>query len=341
MPTRTKVKANSTIFQRLDAFCADRDEPMRNEGKRRFIASEEIHRQFIVDACSVRPLALSPSLAIHQFDYDSRTYFFTSGFDTLEVPPGLIEEELNGSFLTVFLAETEIRSSATPLEIRQVVEVGDMDDTTYIGHDYLYIASLFPAIRCFSVEQLDSTESENILLLFCLGDRRRSEHWINDDLALAIAKLTTVSASAIPFTSLCRAVLDTEPASLFLSLYRCLEGLYARERTTNLMAALGVNKPWIETAQLLETHLGWYPREGLSLELLLGNADATNLEAIVNSFGEIIAGDAKPATVATRHIYGLRNSLVHYRPFHQVKSLKDPDWARLCEAMTYLIVKVS
>src|ERR1700761_5210635 len=103
-------------------------------------------------------------------------------------------------------------------------------------------------------------------------------------MSAALSYIAVASSSAIPYELLCRAVLDIDPASLFLALYRCLEALYSREQTLALISKLGISRNWIEMAQLLEAHLGWYPREEASLEVLLQRANENTLRSVLLIF---------------------------------------------------------
>ncbi len=338
MASRGKVEANTSIFRRLDEYCASRGEPITNQGSKRFIETKKEDRDFLTDARKVQTLDLSPSLKISRFDHADRSFFVTAGYDLLEIPEGMQEEQLNGGVLTASLYEMELRPIVKPIEVREVVEVSDMGDSGYLGHDFLQLASLFPPIQILSTEPLVKGESANIFLLLCLSDRRRFDHWIDDHLAAALGKMASVSSNAIPYAVLCRAVLDFDPAALFLALYRSLEALYSREKTTGLMSGIGISMDWFQMAQQLELHLGWYPREDQSLEALFQSASETDLSKVLAALNEAPKEGNKPHVTAARRVYALRNALVHYRPFHQSFKFDDIEWCRLCEAMSSLVL---
>jgi hypothetical protein len=338
MPSRNKIAANASIFQRLDSYCVNRGEPVANEGAGRWIETGEQDREFLVYARLVQMLSLSPSLKIARFDYAKRSFFITAGFDLLETPEAMQEEDLSGGILTACLSEMALRPIAKPIEIRDVVEVGDVTLGGYFGHDPFQMASLFPSIQILSSELLVQDESANVFLLLCLSDRRRYDHWIDNELAAKITKMANISATAIPYEVLCRAVLDFDPAALFLALYRSQEALYSREKTMALISSLGISRSWLEMAQQLEFHLSWYPREEPSLEALFRSASLPDLARLLKALGEGLKEDNNIQAFAARRVYALRNALVHYRPFHQAYSFDKIDWNRLCEAMSSLVM---
>lgn len=342
MASRNKIEANKVIFEKLDSFCQARGTTISNAGIARWIETTEENRAFLIHAEAVNSLVLSPTLAIQRFDFEDRSYFVTAGFETVEDPEELIREDLNGSILTAFLSETDVRVTATPDEVRNVVEVGQLGEPEYNGHAFEQMASLFPNIQVYSTPRLVKEESEATFFLLCLADRRRVDHWIDEELANSLKSLASLTANAIPYRNLSRATLDIDPASLFLALYRTLESLYAREKTSILMTALAIKRrTWLDVAQSLEEHLGWYPREETSLENLLRHAKETTLESILTEFKLIKTEGMNLPAVTAKRIYALRNSLVHYRPFHQASPIPSLNWGRLCEAMISLVLEVS
>jgi len=337
MPSRQKIGANQSIFRRLEKYCNDRGEPISNAGTPKWIQTESKTRDFLVSARLVQKLDLSPSMKAARFDHEGRTYFTTSGLEILDPPIGLDPEELNGAILTTILSDLEIRPTARPIGIKEIVEYADKTQSDYQGHDSERIASLFPPIQVFSTELVEGEESGNVLFLLCLADRRVYDHWIDTNLADALRILATASATAVPYEILSRAVLDFDPADLYLALYRSLETLYAREKTLALKSELGIATDWVKLALLLETHLGWYPKEETSLEALLQHSNRSELLRLIGALGEKVTKGTNVPAFAARRIYALRNNLVHYRPFHRFQPTDTVDWCRLCETMANLV----
>ena len=338
MSSRNKVEANTKIFQRLDEYCVRREEPITNAGRARWVETSARLREFLVDARLVCLIDLSPSLKIARFDHKDKSYFATAGFDIPDVPQELQEEEVGGGELTAILSEMQLRPIAKPIEIRQIIEFADDRLEGYKGHDPISVATLFPPIKMFSSEKLEEDESSNVFLLLCLSDRRRSENWMEEGLATALHNLAKISATAIPYEVLCRAVLDFDPAVLFLALYRSLEALYSRDKMLALIEDLKVSVTWVDLAVKLEAHLAWYPREEPSLEALFQFAKEEDALAITQTLGIALNADSKTSAVAARGVYTLRNALVHYRPFHRSFPFRVTDWNRLCEAMISIAI---
>lgn len=338
--SRNKIDANASIFQTLDAYCADRGDPLSNAGQIRWVATRKEDREFLVYAKLVQQLPLSPTLKAASFDFRNQTYLITAGFDSPEPPEGFAQLDLSGGILTAFLYEAALRPSATTIEIREVIEVGDNRDRGYDGHDFAQIRSLYSSIQVFTRESQPDEDAKKSFLLLCLADRRRYDHWIDDGLARSLSGLITVNTTAIPFDVLCRAILDFDPSTMFLALYRSLEALYSREQTMSLKTAIGIPKSWVELAQELELHLGWHPREEPSLEAVLKSAQLDDLTSVLEALGVTTPVDGDLHRLVTRKIYTLRNNLVHYRQLQQSFSPQNIDWCRLCEAMNSIVMAV-
>jgi len=341
MPSRNMIEAISTVFGSLDGYCSNREEPLLNAGRPRWIQTEHSGRHFLKDAVLVSNLSFSASLKLARFDFSNRSFFFTSGFDFPEPPSILQPEDLDGGRLTAFLYEMKPSPIASPSEIRNVVEVADKVSTSdYGGHDFESVLGLFPKIRVFSTEGLSKDDSFKMFLLICLSDRRRIDQWIDEELAKTLSSVTELSPLAIPYETLCRSILDMDPSALFMALYRCLEALYAHSHTSKLMTDLAISKPWFEMAQMLEATLGWYPREEPSLEALLCHADLEDLEAVLAALEETLPEGSNLQTCVAKRIYRLRNAVVHYRPFQQQTFPRKVNWNRLCESMSVLVFGV-
>lgn len=338
MPSRSKIEANTIVFHLLDEYCSSHEEPLANEGAPRWISSTKAGRDFLIRATLVEHISFSASVKIARFDLSNRAYFITSGLNTTEPPIDVALEDLDGGILTSFLADLVPMPAALPSAVRDVVEVADkLSSPDYDGHDPDLICRLFPRIQVFSGVDLLPEETFKIFFLICLTDRRRVDQWIDQQLANALAAITELSPTSIPYEILCRALLDMDPAALFLALYRCLEALYAHSHAQALMSSIGIEKDWVEMAETLESTLGWYPREEPSLEALLTGANVEDLRCLANALNEPIPDGAKEASFVAKRIYRLRNALVHYRPFHRRVSTKTVDWNRSCEAMSHLV----
>jgi hypothetical protein len=342
MGSRNMIEAHARVFGSLDTFCLTHNDPIRNAGAARWTAaSGKVDKERLLFAELKSSLSFAASIKIGRFDHDETSFFCTVGLDLPEEVDFLVEEELGGGMLTVILSELAPLPVRSPLAIRDVVEAQDQASTPgYKGHASQLIAKLFPVIRCFSVQNLDEDETQRIFFLLCLSDTSRGTLWMNSRLRETLRLIAELSPIAIPYRTLCRSIFDTDPSAVFMALYRCLEALYAYSHTTKLMSRLGIQEPWSDVAQVLEETLSWRPREEPSLGTLLRYAVSDDLRAILAAMGDSISEEADVVNRATKRIYNLRNSLVHYRPFQQNFQLEAVNWNQLCEATALLVLHV-
>jgi hypothetical protein len=340
MPTRNMIEANKSVFGNLDDFCAIRSDPIRNAGKPRWIATSSNDKEFLKSARTLAHLSLSPNIRLAHYRFNDLSYVVVSGLEISDPPRGFVQEELGGGALTLFLAEEFPSPSGTTAQIRDVVEADDLAiNPNFGGFEALQIASLFPAVQVFSTAQLEPEESYKAFFLLALCSRPvlhlRDEQFVN-----TIRGLAELSSQAIPYETLCRSVLDSDPSSIFLALYRCLEALYMHSHSQRLKTRLSLNLPWVELARTLEEILDWRPREEPSLAAILAYAKVENLVRTAESFNERIPEDASPNGFVAKRIYVLRNSAVHYRPFQQSAAKEDVDWGRISESLAIVIFDI-
>lgn len=339
--TRNRTEANRRIFSFFDSYCRSQDSAsvIDNEGAPRWIKTEEedrCDRGFLTESICLREIAFSPRRVVSIFDFDNGTYFFVVGFQWAESNDLVGEVALTGGMLSALLCETPIRPIASISEIRNIV--GGLDanqDSDYEGHDKEDIKRLFPTINVFSAENIDELDHEKIVFSLCLDEVKNGDSWIGEELSDYLYGLCSLDVLNIPYKTLSRSIFDADESSLFLALYRCLEALYAYSAATALSGKLGLNQDWPEVAVALEDTLGWYPRESDSLTDLMKHAVSHDLNYMLTAVGQNpdeYSGENRHAGAA-RHIYKLRNSLVHYRPAHQHLDYQEIDWTLLCCAM--------
>lgn len=342
MSSRNMIEAHTRVFNSLDSYCLAQNDPIRNAGTARWITgSGQADKERLLYAELKSSLSFAASIKIARFEHAGAAIFCTIGLDLPDDIDFLQEEDVGGSMLALILSELAPLPIASTLEIRKFVEVEDKVSTPeYKGHAPQAIAQLFPPIRCFSIKNLTEDETQRVFFLLCLSENARSTLWMNSQLRETLQLVAELSPVAIPYQTLCRSIFDTDPSAVFMALYRCLEALYAYSHTTKLKNRLGIQEPWSDVAQVLEETLSWRPREEQSLGTLLRHAVADDLRTILVALGENNDEEGDIVNRATKKIYNLRNSLVHYRPFHQNFQMEKVNWNLLCEATALLVLHV-
>ena len=341
--SRHMITANSEIFAALDRFCAMRGIALQNAGKPRWIASEPKHRHFLINATVGESISFSAGRKLARFDLATKSFLCAIGFDQETLASGSLELDLDPALLTVALYELQPRPIGPVSNIRQIVEVSDKEaDPSYSGHSFEALASLFPSVRFFEAPFRTSEQTWSAFFRTCIDECEFGPSWIEAALADTLRSMCDLDAERIPYRVLCRSVFDGDPSSFFLAQYRCLEALYAYSSAEPLIKALGLKQSWGEVATVLEDKLGWHPREEGSLTKLLGFASELDLRSILGATSQaaVVQEEANLASRAAKRVYGLRNSIVHYRPAQHRLRTEAIDWVSICKAMAGIVVDV-
>lgn len=331
--TRNMIGANSNLFLHLDDICAGYEEPIRNAGRRRYISTNAGEKTFLINSILCERLDFSPARKLARFEYDKTSTFVTIGLDSPKLSRGS-EVDVHAGHLTVALSELKPKPKASALQIRDIVEAGDMDDVDYQGHEAGAIADLFPSVRAFDIEDLDPTECYRAFFQLCLSECIAGDVWLNKTLGDSLEALSDLGPTPLPYNTLCRSIFDSDPGALFLSLYRCLEAIYSYASATKVKDALNIETSWFDLAVVLEDRLGWHPHEESSLKSLFEYGTEHDFLNIMTALGEQGQHDAQ--TVA-RRVYRLRNSLVHFRPAQHLIDYSLINWNLLCEGLTGIV----
>ena len=340
--SRNIVHANQSIFAALDRYCAARGLVLKNSGKTRWIASEKLHRHFMANARATISIHFGPGRKLARFELSTKSYLCSVGFEPNQ---GLLRGaglDLDPALLTVALSELQPRPSASFNEVREIVEWADKEaDDKYQGHEHEQIASLFPPICVYTIEHGKDETIWNTFFNICIDKCELGSSWIEGRLAATLRSMCDLDQQRVPYRVLCRSIFDGDKSSFFLALYRCLEALYAYSSARSLAGALEINKPWEDVAAVLEDKLGWHPREEGSLTRIIKFATPIDLRTILETLGDSLPDNQELLVGrAAKAIYGLRNSIVHYRPAQHRVDMESFDWLRICEAMVGVVLDV-
>ena len=284
-----------------------------------------------------------PHRKLARLNISSRSYLCTIGFERNQGFLNQAELDLNAAFSTVALAELKPKPTASTAEIREVVEWSDkVNDPEYGGHDHERVVSLFPRVRIYGLEEAREGATWNVFFQACVDECDLGASWVEGKLAYTLRSMCGLDQDRIPYRVLCRSIFDGDKSSFFLALYRCLESLYAYSSSHSLARTLKLDVSWDEIARALEDNLGWHPREEDSLTRLTKFASAVDLREILSELSKLPPPDDFEALSvrASKAIYKLRNSIVHYRPAQHKIEMDAFNWEKICGAMVGIVVDV-
>jgi hypothetical protein len=171
--------------------------------------------------------------------------------------------------------------------------------------------------------------------MICAEECQQGGSWIESDLADVLVTLTDLNVPALPYSAICRSMFDSDPRSLFMALYRCIEATYAFESSRRVVDRLGLQLQWQALAAALEEEVGWHPQEASSLNVVLRHAVEDDLLDLCDCLSVDVGRDLQAS--AGRALYSLRNHIVHFRPGIASPAVQEIDWKQLCRVLVGIV----
>lgn len=181
------------------------------------------------------------------------------------------------------------------------------------------------------VPQVESALAQVALLS---SASRANSHHVSIETRMALAATISNSSPLIPFRGFSRAAFDSDPRTLFMALYRCLENLYAYARVSELVIELELESTWVQAAEMLARRIKWRPQEESSLgDVLTLCAQEAPIQQLFDALpGDVSSAPSQanlPRSTAAR-LYSVRNAIVHVRPGLIGIDEEVQHWDRLC-----------
>lgn len=341
--SRSAKVTQAAIFDRLTQYAADRGLPVPNG--ERYIFLEEDDYNTLVASRRLQYVRFGRHQAAALIEIKGGELLALAGFeaDELAQTRHTREVDVRPGLAVAMLDDLEVDPSAGPMSVLDVVAAASKSDPEYHGHELDRILGLYPRLRLLEIDS-DAAGTMHFhanVLTACARQGAHGNGWINVALAEELALLGEQRITGLPYEFLTRAVLDLNPTSLFLALYRCLEATYAYTKASELAQSLGLGKSWVEIARALGDTLSWYPRhdQALAAVLAMPTVAGDDLEALAVVLGRNLGADAISTRVAAG-VRELRNSLVHYGPTTRQVPVLNDDWNGLCIPLARVVGSV-
>ncbi|WP_223564813.1 hypothetical protein [Agrobacterium tumefaciens] len=333
------------IFQRLIDYAEAGGTTIMNADKGRYIKRESDHdAELMAKAEIIDRRTITRQMRAVMFEYEDRRYFAFFGFASiqdqlLQMPEGLRELDATPGLFAIAVTETGAMIRATPAEIREIVEGEYRGLKGYEGHDLFAIASLFPPVMFFEAD-VDYTYTANldrVLGAMVSATYVDGPFALSEDTLETVAALFTDGSEFIPFDNVLQGVLSISWSGFYVELYRCVEQLYPVPRLVDLIQQWSSTQSFGTLADLLQTSLGWRPREDESLIKLIAACPESVSNDLAAAFGILLNEKSSPSEIAGRQVYAMRNGLVHFRGNSAVGHLSDEKWNAVVKAMIALV----
>lgn len=324
--------ANSAVFERLAKFAGERDNPIPNPQAARWVHANSHADSVLKTAILHQSMSFGRFRHLAWLEVEDQHYVASVGFDCEVNDPSLAQLDDIQGFDLCLLSELPVQPRVSAIEVYDVVAANSRnDDPAYPGHDNESVTGLFPTIRVYlSTAPVSDELVWPSFLNICAEESRHGGSWIEEALASSLETLAKAYIERLPYQELCRSVLDLDPRSLFMSLYRCIEATYAHDQATKLKDHLTLDHSWNEIAAALENAMSWRPLEATSLNAVLNFAQEDDLREVCACLEVPLKENTNLASAAGKAIYQLRNRIVHYRPALVPLNFETTDWNRLC-----------
>lgn len=335
------------LFQRLMSHAEAGGTLIANAEKTRYIKRESDEDAELMAKADVKKRrVITRQMRAVMFEYKTRRYFAFFGFsatqaEPLRLPDGLTQIDSKPSLLAIAITETDAMPRATPSEIREIVEAEYQGIDDYSGHDIDAVAGLFPRV-IFAEADINHTytaDLDRVLGAMVVNTYFEGPITLSEDTLAVAESLFTDGSEFIPFGNVLQGILSISWSGLYVELYRCVEQLYPVPRLTDLIDHWSSSQSFGTLADLLQTRLGWRPREDESLIKLISACPDSVASDLIAAFELLLDEKSTPANVAGRQVYAMRNGLVHFRGQNSIQQLSDEKWNAVVIAMMGLVAQ--
>ncbi|MDB5586884.1 MAG: hypothetical protein JWP26_1854 [Devosia sp.] len=345
MANRNRKKMSAATFKKLVDHAAAYGTDIANADKVRWIKrlrDEDAELMSKADVIDRRKITRQMRAVL--FEHEDRRFVAFFGFASVDdmpngLPEGLTEIELTPGTFGISVTETEVMPRATAAEIRELIESEFEGVENYEGHELQAIRDLFPRILIVeaSVDFTYTSDIDRVLgamvaATYIDGPIALSEATLN-----AASELFSSGSEYIPYQNVLQGVLSIYWGGFFVDLYRCVEQLYAVPRLLDLTKDWSSSRSIAELADLLDKRLAWRPREEEALIRVIGGCPLATAKKLISAFGGKLEETSIPADIAARHVYNMRNGLVHFRGDTKIAQPTDDQWDQIILAMIGLV----
>jgi hypothetical protein len=337
--SRTARDISTTFFGRLEEH-ARRGGHIVPTGKRWVKPVSEVEMDRLTQSVVELSVRFGRHLGAVFVSQDAIEWLVLVGFevDTTPFTDGLEEDDLSVGHALLALHMLQTLPTASSADAYNQIASASNEDDNYTGHAYDNLSTLMPLVRTLRLEGPASNVGARWAALtdVCAQECLVRDSWMQEGLIREIRLLTANPIDKFPYDSLCRSLFDLDPRSLFTSLYRCLEAMYAYEKAEALKQELGTAVAWYDLADKLSSTLGWHPRHDTGLKEVLAHPSVQELD--VQALGDALkcpAGATSEAVAAA--VRKLRNGVVHYGPVVTSVSIEAYDWNAVCEPMARIV----
>jgi len=335
--SRNAIEGSTHFFSILEEFCAIHDTTIVNPGCSRFVAGSRESADFYIKSHLKEKIVVNPTCRFSLVEYEGESIVLTYGVNGGGGLTYLHEQEVGPGELTCLVIDHKLFPSVDATIVSNFIGSGEIGLSGYSGHQLEDALALFKSIKRFSMLPTMALDFQRICFEIAIDAAFESGHWMSSSLLNDLKALSDLGLE-LPFRNLVRSLSDSDPSSLFLSLYRCLEATYAYKICHKLVDDLALTLSWTEMYKIMDIQAKWRPKELESLEYILSKGSANDHLSVLAAIK--FSNRVNPKKSADL-IYELRNALVHFKPYQSIDEIYEHvDWNELCRAMAGFICDI-
>lgn len=336
------IEANKYIFNQLANFVEEsKIDDTFDRQKKRYIETNDEDKEWLKKLkITNKKYPILPNFQTASFQYGGNDYFVAIGVkENLEINQEEFIQplELNPGIFTALLFELKISvdQKANPLEITN-------DFFNEGGYNFHQVKDFFEPIFVYKIPKnspflsLDNINIARISGFYAVKSSQVISLKFLPNTLNEFEKLFIEGSNNIPYESLLFSLVSVSWKYSFLDIYRCIERLFPISALEDLHKKLKIEYSLLNFADDIESSIGWRPKENEALNKLINNNSSLEIaRQILREVKDNIEGTEKGKL--GDFVYGIRNSIVHFRPATKQNKLDDNNWDMLIYSSLLII----
>lgn len=337
---RNMKDANTAAFEFLIDELTEYSNLTVNKGTR-YIKTDDFEKKWLKELKIKSVFQPMPDVKAIQIDFEENKFLILINANASnrsldkEV---ILEDSLNAGILTVLLSEklVELDSKINFLDFFNEVMFQHLDPE-YKGHDFNDLVRYIQPINFYRLPENSVLKSQGLKRILSYIYANNPDRLINKFDKSVLSTYTDISligSDNISFGLVLSSLLSTSFKHTFLELYRLLERIFPVSYLKDFHEISKSNLSFIEFSSKLESITSWRPKEDEALSKIFELTEAST-RLYFDTFFK--SSSMLQNQVQYKFFYKLRNSIVHFRTFHDSIDLTDSQWNKLIHATLYLL----
>lgn len=337
--TKSRDKMNRKLFEvfqkRMIGFEKEAD---NNFSPIQKIKLDESDKNWCQNVDIISTLVLLPRVSTALFTFNEDKFLTISGLNNLTEYDNdhLNQTTLNAGLFLTMVNELNIplKKGVTQYEIYENI-LSQHEDQYYDGHELSDLESYLEKITIFKINSdsvLYNASLEHIMTYILSENPQELIIEFSPDLLNQFRRIVFTIKEDLPYHYLCKSLLSVDWKDSFIESYKCIEFVFHLQALSEIFKKASSDLSIHEFSALLDTELGWRPKEEEALKGVFSKIDEKPKELI-----KMVKSSDEESMKDYKWFYRIRNSLVHSRPSTQQIQYTNEKWDFLLQATLHII----